>query len=70
MIWVNVKEKLPEEDGRYLILTTFIYPCRSNDEIVRENIPFVSNYRKIKGWMSQHGDFEITHWMEIPKLPT
>lgn len=66
--WINVKDKLPSEIGRYLVLQTFFEPCISNDKIVRERIPFVSNFRPDKGWMIQTDLAEITHWMTIPEI--
>jgi hypothetical protein len=68
MEWINAQEKLPEKEGRYLILRTFAQPCTSLDSIVREHIPFVSTFRFGKGWTSALEDDVITHWMEIPPL--
>jgi len=65
-VWKNAKENPPKKKGRYLILTTFIRPCISNDSIVREHVPFVSNFIPEKGWMSKCDEHEITHWTEIP----
>lgn len=65
--WISVRDRLPE-DGRYLVLETFMKPCISNDSIVREHVPFVSNYRKEKGWMLDFKESTITHWMPIPQL--
>ena len=67
--WISVKDKLPEKEDRYLIMTCFHEPCISVDRIVRKAIPMISTYRFEKGWMMKmDDDFEITHWMEIPKL--
>jgi len=67
--WISVDDKLPEEDGRYLVLETFMEPCISNDSIVRAHVPFVSNYRKEKGWMLDFSESKITHWATIPDAP-
>lgn len=69
MEWISIKERMPENEGRYLILSTFHEPCISNDKIVRKHIPFVSNYTIDKGWMSRIPAYDITHWMEIPEPP-
>lgn len=66
MNWIPIN-KSPTSDGRYLVLTTFPEPCISNDNIVREKIPFVRNFTCQRGWNSTHGE-QITHWMEIPSL--
>lgn len=68
MKWIKCKERLPEEVGRYLVLETFYRPVRCNDDLMAENIPFVSNYRPERGWLSKTNHAEITHWMEIPEL--
>lgn len=68
MKWINCRETLPAEDGRYLVLQTFFGPCINNSKIVRSNIPFVSNYNKTHGWNLQLDLAEITHWMNIPLL--
>lgn len=66
--WIDAKTNPPEKTGRYLIMTTFMNPCVCNGAIVREHVPFVSNYHLDKGWMSSIEEQDITHWMEIPSL--
>lgn len=68
MLWIDAKKNPPKKKGRYLIMTTFMNPCISNDCIVREHVPFVSNFIPEKGWMSKIEEQDITHWMEIPPL--
>lgn len=65
MSWISVNTP-PEKRGRYLIITTFVNPCKCLDSIVREHVPFVSNYTPEEGWRSKSGEHTITHWMEIP----
>lgn len=65
-IWYDARTNPPKKKGRYLIMTTFINPCKSLDCIVREDVPFVSNYLPEKGWLSKCDEHVITHWMEIP----
>lgn len=54
MEWINAKERLPEKDGRYLVVESH---WRSNTWIG------VSPMRNGKF------DLPITHWMELPKAP-
>lgn len=69
MKWIDVKNGEPKENGRYFILTTFDYDCKSNGETVRENVPFVSNYSVVNGCLSRAEGQHVTHWMEIPEPP-
>lgn len=66
--WIDVKKRLPEEKGRYLVMATFVNPCKCIDKIVRENIPSVSNYIPGTGWLNKCGEHTITHWMKIPPI--
>jgi hypothetical protein len=67
--WISVKDRLPEKDGRYLVLQTFVEPLISNYSIVRKNVPFVSNFTMEKGWMIAIDLAEIRYWMNIPEPP-
>lgn len=67
-MWNKTSERLPEEKGRYLIMTTFKKPVFSLGKETRENVPFVSTYTPEKGWLSAIKEQEVTHWMEIPPL--
>ena len=69
MKWIDAQVNQPTKDGRYLILATFSNPCISNNSIVRENVPFVSNFTTKKGWMSIISEQTVTYWMEIPSVP-
>ncbi len=63
MEWINVKDRLPQKTGDYLILED-----GKKCEVVMYSI---TDYMKPE-WIT--GDFtrfgEVTHWMELPKLPS
>jgi hypothetical protein len=67
-IWHDAIKNPPKEKGRYLIMATFVNPCKCIDKIVRENILFVSNYIPGTGWLNKCDEHTITHWMEIPPI--
>jgi len=67
-MWKKVEDGLPEEEGRFLILVDFEFDLMSGGSIIREKVPFVSNYNFRCGWTSQLPGQSITHWMEVPKL--
>jgi len=69
MNWIDVKDALPTEIGRYLVLQTFIDPCVCNEKIVRKHIAFTSNFSPDSGWKNCQEIAEVTHWMEIPAPP-
>jgi len=58
--WIDVKERLPDESGRYL---------------VRDKIPFVCDYYTASGfdwsaWDSNKIETEIQYWCQLPAAPT
>lgn len=60
--WISVKERLPKENGRYLVY--LIYPAH----LVYENEPcgYISIYSfKNDKFQSSF----VTHWMEMPQPP-
>ena len=77
--WINVKDKLPEKDGKYLVVYTF-FNCKDIG-VVR----FTHNLHKIDeyifdtenrpGWYESDdevGYFEmttVTHWAKLPAFP-
>jgi len=79
MNWISVKDSLPEQDGRYLIVNK-VY-----DKMTIEVTEFTTNLYSIDdytfhddarpGWYAfdpEVGYFErhhITHWMPLPELP-
>jgi hypothetical protein len=76
MEWISVKDRLPSENGRYLVFTKDNY-C-SYMRIVNYTTNYTGFEEHLKGlsmWFeydSEWGDFEvdnITHWMELPEEP-
>jgi hypothetical protein len=54
--WISVKERLPEEEGEYLVF----YKYKENED--RVDIALFSRF----GW---HKAYEITHWTPLPEPP-
>ncbi len=53
--WINCKDKMPEKDGRYLVIETF---------------PFGSQWRGVSSLRNHKWDcIAVSHWMELPELP-
>lgn len=77
--WISVKDRLPSEDGRYLVcntsycnavaLVTSFSTCLENVE------DYAFEGEKRPGWFSyddEYGYYEIdgiTHWMPLPEPP-
>ena len=64
--WISVKNRLPEESGRYLVAAKLkgpVYPEVSTVDFAR--------YGRKAGWYRTDDDlpFEVTHWMPLPELP-
>ena len=62
--WINVDERLPEENGRYLV-------CVAIRHLVFEDLTMVviMGYNKIKGFDVVSGEEIVTHWMPLPEPP-
>ena len=58
--WISVKERLPEQEGRYLIL----YRHKDFGPLK----VFISDYVEGK-WNTVLERIEITHWMPFPEPP-
>ena len=61
--WISVKDRLPEEKGRYLTANK-----RCGDKIVVFDLWFGGGF-----WYVEEEDdvfdFEVTHWMPMPNPP-
>ena len=61
--WISVKDRLPEEKGRYLTANK-----RCGDKIVVFDLWFGGGF-----WYVEEEDdvfdFEVTHWMPMPEPP-
>ena len=61
--WISVKDRLPEENGRYLTANK-----RWDDKISVFDLWFDSGFWYIDG-KDDVFDFEVTHWMPMPNPP-
>ena len=73
--WVSVKDRLPDENGRYLAVKKRIAPDKlggNRTDIVILRF-FVDNGFKmpthIPDWINEEINDEVTHWMPIPQPP-
>lgn len=66
--WIDVNERLPEEDGLYLALRKgFTFEMGNASDLV----PQVSGWNGGRGCFDDdHGNVLITHWMPIPEFST
>jgi hypothetical protein len=57
--WISVEDRLPKENGRYLIMTVF------------KNTPvrYTSYKKEIDYPWAWFGEGEVTHWMPLPEPP-
>ena len=73
--WISVKDRLPDETGRYLAVKKRIAPDKlggNRTDIVILRF-FVDNGFKmpthIPDWINEEINDEVTHWMPIPQPP-
>ena len=77
--WINVKDKLPEKDGQYLVVYTF-FDCRSIgvarfSHNLHEIDEYIFDTESRPGWYEpddEVGYFErttVTHWAKLPEFP-
>lgn len=77
--WINVKDKLPEKDGQYLVVYTF-FDYRGMGVVrfshnLHEIDEYIFDTESRPGWYEpddEVGYFErttITHWAKLPELP-
>ena len=66
--WISVKDKLPENDGQYLIFTTQYFTPDHIDEIDHIDGIEISGYRKRFGFLSKNGIY-AKYWCEMPQPP-
>ena len=76
--WINVKDRLPEKEGRYLVLTSGIFGIkiamftmslkRHFDYMFEDGEPDRPGFYD---WDSEDDWIEdgVTHWMDLPALP-
>ena len=66
--WISVKDKLPENDGQYLIFTTQYFTPDHIDEIDHIDGIEISGYSKRFGFLSKNGIY-AKYWCEMPQPP-
>ena len=66
--WISVKDKLPENDGQYLIFTTQYFTPDHIDEIDHTDGIEISGYSKRFGFLSKNGIY-AKYWCEMPQPP-
>ena len=66
--WISVKDKLPENDGQYLIFTTQYFTPDHIDEIDHIDGTEISGYSKRFGFLSKNGIY-AKYWCEMPQPP-
>lgn len=77
--WINVKDKLPEKDGQYLVVYTFFDYRGMGVVRFSHNLhkidKYIFNTENRPGWYEpddEIGYFErttVTHWAKLPELP-
>ena len=77
--WINVKDRLPEKDGLYLVVYTF-FDCRGMGVVrfshnLHEIDEYIFDTESRPGWYEpddEVGYFErttVTHWAKLPEFP-
>lgn len=70
--WTNVKDRLPNKNGKYLCVEQFLGEKDIHIYSFTSEFPFDNR----PGWYeydSEYGFHEVcnvTHWTELPELPT
>ena len=66
--WISVKDRLPEESGRYLGYLKGLKDLGNSFSII--NVAFNTNHKDSTAW-TEHGEVlqYITHWMPLPNKP-
>ena len=77
--WISVKERLPEEDGQYLVFEKSCYGTQTRTLRFAKNAKKVDKYDFVLYWKnvwyrydSEWGHITIdtvTHWMPLPEPP-
>ena len=62
--WISVEERLPEENGRYLVCVNVSHLAFTNLTIIA-----VMEYGKKHGFYLYSEDEPVTHWMPLPEPP-
>jgi hypothetical protein len=66
--WISVKDRLPEQDGKYLLLVQKRHSIGTfyNGYFYKSTAP----KRYYKSWLTENKRYVcVTHWMALPDLP-
>lgn len=78
MEWISVKDRLPKENGEYLVCQSAMFGDKEHILIARWTPKYNGFEERLNGraiWYkydSEYGDYEIrciTHWMTLPEPP-
>ena len=64
MKWISIKEKLPKEQGRYIVSVVNL----TGRKLLSDNI-FIANFMFDEWLFEGWEDNVVTYWMELPKNP-
>ena len=73
--WISVKDRLPDENGRYLAVKKRIAPDAlggNRTDIVILRFFVDDGFRMpihIPDWINEEINEEVTHWMPLPQQP-
>ena len=73
--WISVKDRLPKETGRYLVVKKRIAPDElggNSTDIVILRFNVDDGFKMpthIPDWINEKINEEVTHWMPLPQLP-
>lgn len=62
--WISIEDRLPEENGRYLVCANVSHLAFTSLTIVA-----VMEYGKNHGFYLYSEDEPVTHWMPLPEAP-
>jgi hypothetical protein len=64
MEWISVEDRLPEQDGKYLV-----YDFGSDAGVIYFEAGYWLEHDAYWGWTAMTIQSYITHWMPLPKPP-
>jgi hypothetical protein len=71
--WINVSEKLPENDGEYLVVRQFNFfgkVCRNVTCVPFDtDVGFYYEIEQMDDSYRRERDDDVTHWMPLPEPP-
>jgi hypothetical protein len=77
--WISVKDRLPKEDGNYLVFQQHTYGTAITTVRFAKDARKVDKYDFVRGWKnvwfkydSEYGHYtldDVTHWMPLPEPP-